>query len=163
MELETPFEVLWADADPSGWIYYAAALRYVAEAEAALFRRAGFASDDTIRRGYAFPRVHVELDFRKPLKMGDRGVACARIGRIGNSSIRMDFCLLKQGEIEPSVEGHIDMVLVTIESGSPGRPIPVPKQMRSRLTTVLDGQRQDNLDSAPLAQSPQCRNSGGDR
>lgn len=166
MELETPFEVLWADADPSGWIYYAAALRYVAEAETALFREAGLASNDTIGRGFAFPRVHVELDYKKPLKLGDRGAAHAGIGRIGSSSIRMDFRLTKGGDPGPSVEGHIDMVLVGVESGNLGRPIAVPKEMRDRLTAVRGGQRREGPDTGPdatiLAPSARPRRSGGD-
>ena len=133
MEVETPFEVLWADADPSDRIYYAAALRYVAEAEEALFRKAGFASSETLRQGYGFPRAHVELDYRRPLKIGDRGATRAWIGRVGNSSIRMNFCLAKQEEAEPYIEGHIDMVMINLKSGYP---ITVPEEMRNVLTAT---------------------------
>ncbi len=130
MKLEVPFEVLFGDSDPSGWVYYAAVFHYVAQAEARLFREAGFTGYAIIQEGYGLPRAHLEADYRHPLKVHDRGVVRAWIGHLGNSSIRMEFELIRDGEQEAAVTGHIVMVTVDIRAE---QAIPIPDSLRSGL------------------------------
>ena len=126
-EAAVPFEVLWGDADPSGLIYYQNVFRYVAQAESALFRQIGYTVRTMIAEGFANPRAHVEADFRKPLWVHDTGTCRVWVGRIGNSSVRLDFALTKDGDSEPAVTGHLVMVFVDPEAM---RPIPVPEVLR---------------------------------
>ncbi len=130
MKLEVPFEVLFGDSDPSGWVYYAAVFHYVAQAEARLFREAGFTGYAIVQEGYGLPRAHVEIDYRRSLKVHDRGVVRVWIGHLGNSSIRMEFELIRDGEQEAAVTGRIVMVTVGLRAE---RAVPIPDSMRSGL------------------------------
>lgn len=130
MKLEVPFEVLFGDSDPSGWVYYAAVFHYVAQAEARLFREAGFTGAAIVQEGYGLPRARVEVDYRRPLKVHDRGVVRAWIGHLGNSSIRMEFELIRDGEQEAAVTGRIIMVTVGLLAE---RAVPMLDSMRSGL------------------------------
>ncbi len=126
-EAAVPFEVLWGDADPSGLIYYPNVFRYVTQAESALFHQLGYTARSMIAEGFANPRAHAEADFRKPLWVHDTGTCRVWVGRIGNSSVRLDFTLTKDGESEPAVTGHLVTVFVDPVAM---RPIPVPEMLR---------------------------------
>ncbi len=130
MKAEASFEVLFGDSDPSGWVYYAAVFRYVAQAETQLFREAGFTGYAIVQEGYGLMRVHVEADYRRPLKVHDRGAARVWIGHLGKSSIRMEFELIRDKEQEVAVAGHIVMVTVGFQAG---QAVPIPNSMRSGL------------------------------
>ena len=61
MVFRWPVRILFIDTDASGRIHYTALLRYFEAAEIELFREAGAQED---RDEVAFPRVHVECDYR---------------------------------------------------------------------------------------------------
>jgi len=69
----------------------------------------------------------VEADYRKPLWVHDRGVCRLWVSRIGRSSLRLDFALVKDGEEEPAVTGHLVQVFVDARTM---RPVPVPEELR---------------------------------
>jgi YbgC/YbaW family acyl-CoA thioester hydrolase len=63
--------VNWVDTDASGLIHYTAALRYFEVAEHALMRKLFARADGTAERTFMLPRVHVEADYRAPLRYPD--------------------------------------------------------------------------------------------
>jgi acyl-CoA thioester hydrolase len=128
---ESPFQVLWRDADPAGWIHYAAVSRYFEEVECALFERAGIVYADQLALGRGFPRVHFESEFRRPLQVHDRGVARAAVAAVGRTSITLRFELAKHGEDEAAVVGSLTMVMV---DWATKRPVEVPPELRTELT-----------------------------
>lgn len=131
-EGEVRFEVQWADADPAGWIHSASVLRYFEAAETDLFRRAGLTFTGILERGWGMPRVHLEVDYRRPLRTHDTGTARARITRMGRSSITVSFELVKKGETEASVIGSLTMVIVDLAAA---RAIPIPDEVRNGLVS----------------------------
>jgi acyl-CoA thioester hydrolase len=132
-EAIVPFEVLWGDADPSGLVYYPNVFRYLTQAESALLLQAGYTPQAMVAEGFANPRAHVEVDFRRPLWVHDMGTCRLWVGRIGTSSVRLDFMLTKAGEREPAVTGHVVTVFVDRETM---RPIPVPPALRQALSVA---------------------------
>lgn len=55
----------------------------------------------------AFPTVHLEADFRSPLRFGDRLEVEVKVLEIGQSSIKWGYRVFRAGEVEnPVVEGH---------------------------------------------------------
>jgi YbgC/YbaW family acyl-CoA thioester hydrolase len=130
MKVTVPFEVLWGDADPSGWIYYAAALRYVAEAEAKLFRKIGLLTNQMIEIGYANPRVHLSIDYIKPFKVHDQGLIHAWIDKVGSSSVSMAFELTDPDNKEVFIKGTLVTVIISFESE---KPIPVPEWIKNSI------------------------------
>jgi len=130
-QVEVPFTVYWGDADPAQLIYYPNVFRYVAQAEHELFAQIGFTTIRMMRElGVANPRVHVEVDYERPLWVYDRGVCRLWVSHIGRSSLRLDFALIKEGETEPAVKGHMVQVFVDTQTM---RPVPIPEALRRAL------------------------------
>jgi acyl-CoA thioester hydrolase len=130
MKVSVLFEVLWGDADPSGWIYYAAALRYVAEAEAKLFRKIGLLTGQMMEEGYANPRVHFEVDYLQPLRVHDQGVIHAWIEKTGKSSVTMAFELTDEAGTKTYIKGTLVTVIISFESETP---LPVPDWIKNNV------------------------------
>lgn len=131
-QVEIPFEVYWGDADPAELIFYPNVFRYVMQAESALFRSLGYSAMSIRELGVTNPRVHVEADYHRPLWVHDRGICRLWVSRIGRSSLRLDFALIKEGEQEPAVTGHLVEVFVDRRSM---RPVPIPEEIRRGLET----------------------------
>ncbi len=128
-QVEVPFVVYWGDADPAALVFYPNVFRYVMQAEYALYRELGYTLQTMRELGVVNPRVHVEADYRKPLWVHDRGICRLWVSKIGRSSLRLDFALVKDGEEEPAVIGHLVQVFVDARTM---RPVPVPDELRRR-------------------------------
>ena len=131
MKVTVPFEVLWGDADPSGWIYYAAALRYFAEAEAKFYREIGMMTSQMLDQGFANPRVNLSVTYLKPFKVHDQGFIHAWIDEVGRSSIKMNFELKDKYNSEVYIRGSLVTVIVDITKE---KSIPIPEILKSRLS-----------------------------
>src|SRR5437899_8114812 len=80
------------DIDASGIIYYQAYLRFFGLAEAELYRSCGLSYREMFEEvGVWLPRVHVECDFHHPVVLDDLLVVEAWFGKIGTTSIHIDF------------------------------------------------------------------------
>lgn len=129
-KVTVPFEVLWGDADPSGWIYYAAALRYVAEAEAKLYREIGIMTSQMLDQGFANPRVNLSIMYSRPFKVHDRGVVYAWIDEVGRSSIKMAFELTDKYNGGVYIKGSLVTVIVDVTTE---KSVPIPEILLSKL------------------------------
>ncbi len=135
--VEIPFTVYWGDADPAQLIFYPNVFRYVMQAEHALFSQLGYTATTLMRElGLTNPRVHVEADYQRPLWVYDRGVCRLWVSAIGRSSLRLDFALVKEGESEPAVRGHLVEVFVDVATM---RPVPIPEPVRRALEAETPG------------------------
>jgi len=124
--------VRWGDVDAAGIIFYGAYIRFFEFAETELFRAAG------LPYGVMFetldiwlPRVHLECDFHRAAKLDDLLEVSAFIGKIGRSSLRLNFEVRRQGESELIAVAHF--ILVTVRRSNFEK-IPVPDEMRKQLS-----------------------------
>jgi YbgC/YbaW family acyl-CoA thioester hydrolase len=85
--------VSFGDTDMAGMVHFSRLMDYVEEAEHALFLQAGI---PVIGSGSLWPRVRVEADFLSPAAFGDTVTVELGLGRVGKSSIRFDFQILRQ-------------------------------------------------------------------
>ena len=95
--------VQWVDTDGSGLIHYTAALRYFEAAEHALVRQLfeGRASES-----FMLPRVHVEADYRGPLRYPDEFDCTAAIAAVGTTSVTYAYEIRRaDGPLCASSEG----------------------------------------------------------
>jgi YbgC/YbaW family acyl-CoA thioester hydrolase len=99
MVFRWPIRILFIDTDASGRIHHTALLRYFEAAEIELFRAAG-AMDD--RHEVAFPRVHVECDYRAAIYFDDELIIELTIGNMGRSSIELLYRAMKKGVVAAS-------------------------------------------------------------
>ncbi len=126
------------DVDSTGRIHFTAIFRYMEIAEHELRRSIGF-PEATSFKDIAFPRVHVECDFRGAIRYDDELTVEARVDRVGHSSwtvaiivrITQEAGKIEQQGVSPLVaEGYMTMVAMDQRTE---RAIPLPDDLRSAL------------------------------
>ena len=135
--------VRWEDIDAAGIINYQAYLRFFGLAEAELFRSCGLSFRTLFDElGIWLPRAHVHCDFHVPVTLDELLIVEAWFGRIGRSSIELDFAVRKKDD--PSiVTATGQYILVTVRQGE-FKPTPVPDVLRQRIAPFVEsGQRVD--------------------
>jgi|GEM_PF-538010 len=130
-----PFEILWADVDPLGYVYYPAIFRYVTEAESALFRTLGLADADLLALGYGKPRIHIEVHYHCPLVLHDTGSCTLTVQGVQHSRLHLAFSLRRHGDDKPAVTGSVLCAFIDLVTR---RPVPIPRRIRDALTHHTD-------------------------
>jgi YbgC/YbaW family acyl-CoA thioester hydrolase len=130
--------IRFIDTDASGRIHYTCLFRYFESAEVEFLRTFGMTYETKLP--YAFPRVHVQCHYRMAIVYDDLLTIEVSIGRIGNSSVRFDFRVLKEGELA----AHGSVVAVCTHRQTE-RPVPIPDAIRQPLLAAQEAQQ------APLA------------
>ena len=122
--------VRWSDVDVSGLIRWDAYTRFVELAETELFRAAGFPYATLWQTLEIWlPRVQFHLELRSPARLDEALETEIGIGRIGRSSIQLDFTVrATAGEVR--AEGSLTIVAVGREGG---KPIAVPEPLARAL------------------------------
>jgi len=129
--------VRWEDIDAAGIINYQAYLRFFALAEAELLRSAGLTYRFLFESlGIWLPRVRVECNFFRPVKLDELLAVDAYFSRIGRTSVHLDFEVTRRDEPEVLVASG-RYVLVCVKQGD-FRPVPVPAEIRERIAAYLE-------------------------
>ncbi len=129
--------VRWEDIDAAGIINYQAYLRFFGLAEVELFRSCGLSYRTLIEDlGIWLPRVHVECDFFHPVLLDELLVVDAYFGKIGRSSIHLNF-EVRRKEKGDVVVASGKYVLVTVKRGE-FKPTPVPDALREKLAPYVE-------------------------
>jgi YbgC/YbaW family acyl-CoA thioester hydrolase len=129
--------VRWEDIDAAGIINYQAYLRFFGLAEVELFRSCGLSYRILFEElGIWLPRVHVECDFFHPVTLDELLVVEAYFGKIGRSSIHLNF-EVRRKERQDIVVASGKYVLVTVKKGQL-IPTAVPKMVREKLLPYVE-------------------------
>lgn len=129
--------VRWEDIDAAGIINYQAYLRFFGLAEVELFRSCGLSYKTLIDDlGIWLPRVHVECDFFVPVRLDELLVVDAFFGRIGTSSIQLDFSVTRSTDPD-TVVATGRYILVCVRQGE-FKPVPVPDAIREKLAPYVE-------------------------
>lgn len=80
--------------------------------------------------------VETMCKFRQPLAYPEAIDAGLRVGKLGNSSVRFEIGIFRQGEDEASAAGHFVHVFV---DRTTNKPMPIPDQIRSALESIVVG------------------------
>ncbi len=129
--------VRWEDIDAAGIINYQAYLRFFGLAEVELFRSCGLSYKTLFEDlGIWLPRVHVECDFFHPVTLDELLLVDAFFGKIGTSSIHLEFEVRRSSDRETLVAAG-KYVLVTVRRGE-FRPAPVPALVRQKLAPYVE-------------------------
>jgi 1,4-dihydroxy-2-naphthoyl-CoA hydrolase len=87
-----PYTVGLHDTDAAGLIFSANIIRICHIAYEALLEDIGYSMAVLFeRRTMSLPVVHIEADFKQPLRVGDKVDIAARVAHIGKSSYRMEY------------------------------------------------------------------------
>ena len=120
--------VAWNETDAAGHNHFAAAFRWLEEAEHELLRSVGMPTEEIAR----IPRVHIDIDYKDRLYFGQKIAVQVTVAKVGTSSCTYDFQVrTEEGVI--AVSGSL--VVVHAWSTSKGS-APWPADIRAAL---LDG------------------------
>lgn len=129
--------VRWSDVDKAGIIFYGAYVRFFEIAETELFREAGLAYSTMFDLfDIWLPRKLLHFEFHAPALLDDTLEVEAWVGRVGRTSLRLDFETYK-GEGESRVktaDGHVVMVATDRVNM---RPVPLPADFVARLARFV--------------------------
>ena len=129
--------VRWEDIDAAGIINYQAYLRFFGLAEAELYRSCGLSYREMFDEvGVWLPRVHVECDFHHPVVLDDLLVVEAWFGKIGTTSIHIDFEVRRKEQPDVVVAGG-RYIVVAVRKGE-FTPTPVPAALREKLAPYVE-------------------------
>lgn len=129
--------VRWEDIDAAGIINYQAYLRFFGLAEVELFRHCGLSYRTLFEELEIWlPRVHVECDFIHPVTLDELLVVEAYFGKIGTSSIHLNFEVKRKDEPDLVVATG-KYILVTVRQGEL-KPVPVPEVLREKLSPYVE-------------------------
>ena len=123
--------VRWGDVDAARIIFYGAYIRFFEIAETELFRAVGLPYgvmfDET---DVWLPRVHLECDFHNAARLDDLLEVSVYVGRIGRSSMRLNFEVKRKGEENFVATAHFVLAAVKRDTFET---VPVPLDLRERL------------------------------
>jgi acyl-CoA thioester hydrolase len=80
--------------------------------------------------------VETFCKFLKPITFPDVIDAGLRVGKLGNSSVRYEIGLFREGDDEPAAVGYFVHVFVDRDSR---RPQPIPDPLRTALERLIQG------------------------
>lgn len=116
--------VRWSDVDFAGIIFYGSYVRFFEIAETELFRACGLAYKDVFDRYDIFlPRKAVHSEFFHPPRLDDRLRVATYVGRVGTTSMTLNFDVLRAGAPALAAAGWMVLVCVDRERLRP-RPLP---------------------------------------
>jgi acyl-CoA thioester hydrolase len=138
MRFQVSEYVRWEDIDAAGIINYQAYLRFFGLAEVELFRSCGLPYRTLFEElGLWLPRVHVECDFLRPVTLDELLVVEAFFGKIGESSIHLQF-EVSRSERPGEIVATGKYILVSVRQGE-FKPVPVPDVVREKLAPYVEG------------------------
>ena len=138
MSFRTSIRVCFSDIDNAGIVYYPRFMHYFHLAMEEFFaNELGIEYADVLhQRNLSLPTVHLESDFRRRLRYGDRISMEVRVIHIGQSSITWGYKgYRRNGEEEMVVEGQNVTVCVRTDTFEK---IGVPEWLMQGLTSYME-------------------------
>ena len=132
---DTQLQVRFGDVDPAGIVYFPKIFDYVHEAFEDLW-------EDHVRVRYyqllleervGFPLVRSEVDFRRPLRFGDRPLVRIGCTRLGRTSIGLRYRFFVGDDVH--VDARMTVVCVRLEDM---QPMSVPERFRARFEEIKE-------------------------
>ncbi len=114
----TQLKVRFGDIDQAGIVYYPRFLHYFHIALEEFFDHELGIDFPTmvLRHGIGLPTVHLETDFRKPLRYGDIFEVEVRVLSIGETSIKFGYTAFFEGQDIVALEGHNITVCIEMQT-----------------------------------------------
>ncbi len=137
MPFRTSIKVCFSDIDNAGIVYYPRFIHYFHLAMEEFFaEEIGIDYADVLHRhNLSLPTVHLESDFRRRLRYGDRISMEVRVIHIGQSSITWGYRGYRRDEEEMVVEGQNVTVCVRTDTFDK---INVPEWLRQGLASYME-------------------------
>ena len=121
----------FAETDAMRVVHHTEYFVWFEVARTELLRSLGLPYTEIQRRGFHTPLVEAHANYLSPARYDDEVEVMIRPGKIGRSSIRLDYEVVKLPGRELLCTGHSVHVLV----GSDGRPRAIPDDLRQKLSS----------------------------
>jgi 4-hydroxybenzoyl-CoA thioesterase len=137
MPFRASIKVCFSDIDNAGIVYYPRFMHYFHLAMEEFFaNELGMEYADVLhQRNLSLPTFHLETDFRRRLRYGDRISMEVRVIYIGQSSIAWGYRGYRGADEEMAVEGQNVTVCVKTDTFEK---IEVPEWLRQGLTSYME-------------------------
>jgi acyl-CoA thioester hydrolase len=130
--------VRWSDVDKAGIICYGAYVRFFEIVETEMFRSVGYPYSKLFDHfDLWLPRKQLHFEFYAPALLDDLLEIEAWIGKIGRTSLRLEFATyrVRDGERVKTADGYVVMVATDRENF---RPKPIPQEIVDLLARYRD-------------------------
>ncbi len=132
MPFRTTIQVRFGDVDHAGIVYYPHFYIYFHEAFEDFFNLSGIPYFELLdKHRIGFPTVHVETDFRKPLRYGDSLDVELSVAKLGRRSLTMRYQGYRHRDGELSVTAATTLACVDMDSFQPRE---MPEMLRELFT-----------------------------
>jgi len=112
---EMKMRVYYEDTDAAGVVYYANYLRYFERGRTEYLRERGISVGDLARRGFIFPVVRLEIDYRAPALHDDLLSVETAVLEIKKTSFALSQRVLRAGDGKLLVAGKVVLACVDRE------------------------------------------------
>jgi 4-hydroxybenzoyl-CoA thioesterase len=137
MPYRARLEVQFGDIDQARIVYYPRFIHYFHVAMEQFFRDEVGMDYPTVMNEHRLghPTVHLEVDFKVPLRYGDVVEIEVQIERIGASSVGWCYTVYRRGHPEVHAVGHVVTVNIDLDTFEKR---PIPGWLRSKLESYRD-------------------------
>jgi 4-hydroxybenzoyl-CoA thioesterase len=132
---DTQLQVRFGDVDPAGIVYFPKIYDYIHEAFEDLWevhvqvRYYQLLLEEKV----GFPLVHSEVDFKAPLRFGDRPIVRITCTKLGGSSIGLRYRFLLGEDVH--VDARMTVVCVQLDGM---KPLAIPTRFRERFERIME-------------------------
>ncbi|MBI5264818.1 MAG: acyl-CoA thioesterase [Bradyrhizobium sp.] len=128
-----PFRVRYSEIDGQGVVFNAHYLTYFDTTITEYFRALGYDQyGDAKKTGVDFHVVKSVIEYKAPILFDQEIDVCARVARIGNSSLVFELGIFLKGSADALVTGEIVWVHTDQKTH---RPVPIPRSIRDLIAT----------------------------
>ncbi len=138
MAYRTRLVIRFGDLDPAGIVYYPRYLHFCHVAMEEFFHDAVGIDYPTLLAEHrlGFPTVHLESDYRRPLRYGDELEIEVVVARLGSSTVEWRYRFHHRGLADPAAESRIVTVAVDMSTFTK---VAVPEWLAARLRATQGG------------------------
>ena len=122
--------VYYADTDHEGVVYYANYLRWFEIGRTEILRQCGYDYSDIEKKNIIVPVVEVKCNYNDSARYNDMIIIESSIDRIGNSSMKFNYKIIRKKDEKLLAEGYTINVFVDRKTM---KSIKIPEELRKAL------------------------------
>ena len=127
----------FGECDPAGVVYYPVFFNWFHEAMEAWFEDGLGEPYASVIEKIGFPAKHINADFFKPCKMGEKLIVSIQVLHLGRSSLRLAIDVVGE-DSEPRAKGEVLCICIGVAAGEfQFRSHPIPPELRENMRRFL--------------------------